>query len=117
MTESATESVESGNYFESQDQRVRLGTVHSVKGLTLTAILVLESYIYTHDMEELISRGFLSGAHPGRVKQVRLGDHIRRMYVAMTRPTDLLCIAVHAEHVDDKQRTDLERCGWHIAEV
>ena len=36
---------------------------------------------------------------------------------AMTRPTDLLCLAVLDEHIKDGDLQALEKLGWAIEEV
>jgi hypothetical protein len=43
--------------------------------------------------------------------------HHRRMFVAMSRPRRLLCIAAAAAHVDDATRPELAAQGWIIEDL
>lgn len=96
---------------------VKVDTIHSVKGETLRAILVLETIFYEHDLRVLIDKGYLKGQPPNAEPGKRLADHLKRIYVAMTRPTDLLCLAVLDEHIKDGDLQALEKLGWAIEEV
>jgi ATP-dependent DNA helicase UvrD/PcrA len=102
----------SGNGKEVQ---IRIGSIHSVKGQTHTATLVLETFWYSYNLTSL--RNWLIGAEKGGGSagtrdQTRLKTH----YVAMTRPTHLLCLAM--------KRSDFETCehelteqGWQVVYV
>ncbi|WP_286756428.1 UvrD-helicase domain-containing protein, partial [Enterobacter sp. 56-7] len=80
--------------------RIRLGSIHSVKGETHTATLVLDSFFHNHHLNEL--KPWLLGTKSGgfstnrRGKQVfegpRILGRLKLHYVAMTRPTHLLCL-------------------------
>ena len=39
------------------------------------------------------------------------------LYVAMSRPTHLLCLAMNREHVSDEDKTVLEGCGYIVKEL
>jgi hypothetical protein len=76
---------------------IRVGSIHSVKGETHTATLVLETFWQDrsgrHNLELLLPwmNGRKSGSGSAGVQQqTRLKVH----YVAMTRPTHLLCVAM-----------------------
>jgi hypothetical protein len=78
---------------DGKEVSIRVGSIHSVKGQTHTATLVLETYYYEHNLEQLLPWlvGIRSGAEArGARQQSRLKLH----YVAMTRPTHLLCLAM-----------------------
>lgn len=95
---------------------VEVGTIHSVKGETLKAILVLETFLYVHDLKELVEKGFFCGAQKtGSVKK-RLSDNLKRIYVGMSRPTDLLCLAILDDHLKDGKE-DMEKMGWSFDEI
>lgn len=96
---------------------VKVDTIHSVKGETLRAVLVLETIFYEHDLKVLIDKGYLKGQLPSANPLKRLAEHLKRIYVAMTRPTDLLCLAVLDEHIKDGDLQALEKLGWAIKEV
>ncbi len=37
---------------------------------------------------------------------------MRQLYVAMSRPKYLLCLAIHSDRISDLQKTQLEEKGW-----
>ena len=92
---------------------IKLGSIHSVKGQTHTATLVLETFWKKHNLESL--KEWLLG---GRRHGPRNGsDETRRLrlhYVAMTRPTHLLCLAMKRNAFSDDEVTLLEGRGWRI---
>jgi hypothetical protein len=103
---------------------IRAGSIHSVKGQTHTATLVLETFWMDkkgrHNLELL--RPWLEGTKSGgqsekATQQKRLKIH----YVAMTRPTHLLCLAMKRNSLADaKGEVDqtivrkLKANGWHV---
>ena len=73
--------------------RIRVGSIHSVKGETHTATLVLETYYYSHNLQSIIpwicgDKEGCSGANKTNIQRLKIH------YVAMTRPTHLLCLAM-----------------------
>ncbi|CUI53253.1 DNA helicase II [Achromobacter sp. 2789STDY5608621] len=102
--------------------RVRLGSIHSVKGETHTATLVLDSFYFDHHLSEL--KPWLLGAKTGgstvnkKGKTVfegtRMLGRMKLHYVAMTRPTHLLCLAMRKDAFVDKELDLLARRGWTI---
>lgn len=103
---------------------IRVGSVHSVKGKTTTATLVLETYWKgrggLHNLELLLPWlcGDKSGfADTGVEQRSRLKVH----YVAMTRPTHLLCLAMKTTTLagsDGKEWLQkMKRRGWQIRHV
>ncbi len=92
---------------------VRLGSIHSVKGETHTATLVLESYFHSHHLQEL--KPWLLGMKTGGTGQkVRMTGRLKLHYVAMTRPSHLLCLAMRRDSLDAAEITTLAGRGWHI---
>jgi len=96
---------------------VGIDTIHSVKGRTLKAILVLETFVRSHDLLELVKEGYLLGQQPAHAPKERLSQHLKRVYVAMTRPTGLLCLAMLDSHVSANDRQTLETLGWHVQDI
>ncbi|MBP0614246.1 UvrD-helicase domain-containing protein [Jiella mangrovi] len=102
--------------------RIRLGSIHSVKGETHTATLVLESFYHRHHLSEL--KPWLLGTKSGgswinrRGKRVdegsRMRERLKLHYVAMTRPTHLLCLAMRKDSFDEEELTTLATRGWMI---
>ena len=96
---------------------MRVDTIHSVKGEDLKAILVLETIFYEHDLKVLIEKGYLKGQSPTHKPGKRVANHLKRIYVAMSRPTHLLCLAVLDEHLRPEDRMALIEIGWTIKDV
>jgi hypothetical protein len=97
---------------------VRLGSIHSVKGETHTATLVLESFYYSHHLSEL--KPWLLGTRSGGIKKgttfegARLLGRLRLHYVGMTRPSHLLCIAMRKDALREEDIATLVGRGWQI---
>lgn len=106
---------------------IRVGSIHSVKGETHTATLVLETYWQgkngRHNLELLMP--WLDGSTSGGDKAlVYQKSRLKLHYVAMTRPTHLLCLAMkRSTFEDDKGVLDqvkiqkLQKCGWQIKSI
>lgn len=95
---------------------VRLGSIHSVKGETHTATLVLDSYNRAHHLKAL--KNWLLGTKAGGGGENN--STLRRLklhYVAMTRPRRLLCLAMRADSFSDKEIETLKGRGLRVARV
>jgi hypothetical protein len=94
---------------------IRLGSIHSVKGETHTATLVLDTFFYGHQLKEL--KPWLLGAKTGGANQTaRTLGRLRLHYVAMTRPSHLLCLAMRRDSLTDAEIAKLRARGWRVAE-
>lgn len=99
---------------------VRLGSIHSVKGETHTATLVLDSFFYKHHLSEL--KPWILGERTGGMKKKlrgkpelegsRMLGRLKLHYVAMTRPSHLLCLAMRRDAFIDGELESLEEQGW-----
>jgi hypothetical protein len=90
---------------------IRLGSIHSVKGETHLATLVLESYRYEHQL--LALRPWLIGPESGGAgKANRTQERLRLHYVGMTRPARLLCLAMRTDTLQDGDLATLMERGW-----
>lgn len=97
--------------------RVHLSSIHRVKGETHTATLVLESYRSTHHLKALLP--WLCGKRPSSLKandseDTAMQERLRLHYVAMTRPSHVLCLAMRGDAVDIKHRSALSARGWQL---
>lgn len=114
---------EDATYFRSSDIAVRLGTVHSVKGETHAATLILDTFKKARYVEKLMP--WLLGKKQNLSEKENSSDRDRlaTCYVAMTRPTHLLAIATPAHSLgknDKIKRQNAERLesrGWKIISV
>lgn len=105
-----------------QDPKVhiRLGSIHSVKGETHTATLVLDSFFYKHHLSEL--KPWILGERTGGMKKKSRGKpelegsrmlgRLKLHYVAMTRPSHLLCLAMRRDAFTDSELEHLKGQGW-----
>ena len=101
---------------------IRLGSIHSVKGQTHLATLLLNTFWHDHSKRQIMP--WLTGK-----KSNRNGEGIRNIqrllltYVAMTRPSHLVCIAVPCITLGSKQNIQtatialLRQRGWRVANI
>jgi DNA helicase-2/ATP-dependent DNA helicase PcrA len=98
---------------------IRLGSVHSMKGQTHLATLLLNTYVRGHSAKRMLpwllgEKVNLSGA--GAEDRLRL----QQTYVAMTRPSHLICLAIPVSVLGDDVTgyvSILQDRGWHAANV
>lgn len=97
-----------------------LGTVAGMKGETHSASLVLESYGgISRKCDVALGLEYIAGmplkalAKLPKTQQAQM----RNLYVAMSRPTALLCLAANESRVSQKVRDALVSKGWHIESV
>ena len=115
------------NIYEAVDGvRIALATIHSVKGETHDATLVCETKYRTwYDIQEMAE--FLCKANAVRPvpdyartmsKETNRAAFMKRLFVAMSRPRYLLCLAVKKSHLTEPQRTHLrDTAGWLIDDL
>ena len=89
---------------------LEFGSIHSVKGRTHLATLVLETYSRTHNMKAILKHLCANPPRSNGSNQSRL----KCQYVAMTRARALLCLAIPIEFVDTKAQKLLQKIGWTI---
>lgn len=94
-----------------------LGTVAGMKGETHSASLVLESYGGTSrkfdvalGLEYIANKPSKPLAKLSKLQQAQM----RNLYVAISRPTALLCLAANQSRVSQEVRDALAAKGWHI---
>jgi len=98
---------------------IDVGTIHSAKGQTHTATLVVESYFKKHDMEDLLK--WICGENCGADSSpgTERPERMRIVYTAVTRPSHLLCLAMRADAIkqggaEAVHRQKLENLGWNV---
>jgi DNA helicase-2/ATP-dependent DNA helicase PcrA len=94
---------------------IRFDSIHGVKGETHAATLVVETFARQHDLKELLP--VLTAAQHGSELRDSARSHCKRIFVGMSRPSHLLCLAVSAEHVSDDQIAGMEANGWKVVKV
>jgi len=105
---------------------VGVATIHNVKGETHAATLVCETkYNRWFDLQEMLEflynptavRPHYDPEHPTTKASVRT-TFMKRLYVAMSRPRFLLCLAMRKDHVSAEARERLTNvAGWHIVDL
>ena len=98
------------------DITLRFGSIHSVKGETHTATLVVDTFNRTHHLKKL--KPWLAGKKRyGAEEDETMKSRMRLHYVASTRPTKLLCLAMRKDTVSDTEKKSLQANGWKICVV
>lgn len=95
---------------------VEIGTVASMKGETHLATLVLESLGHPSrrfDLEEALPVLAGLSVRDPKMKESVLSQ-FRNLYVAMSRPTSFLCLAVNQKRVTAECLAALQEQGWNI---
>lgn len=90
---------------------LEFGSIHSVKGRTHLATLVLETFSGAHNIKSIL--GYLCGKSPHKFTPTN-SKRLKCQYVAMTRATALLCMAIPIEFVDVECQKLLIKNGWEI---
>lgn len=94
-----------------RDIEVKLDTIHAVKGQTHQATLLLETFNYDYNLKSILPY-FIDEAPKNMTKRNK-----RRLYlahVALSRPTELVCMAMRREDVSDIDIEKLISKGWNI---
>lgn len=92
---------------------MEFGSIHSVKGRTHLATLVLETYMKSHNMKSILK--YLCGKPPKTSKHPE--KKLKCQYVAMTRARALICLAIPIDFVDAKAQEKLVEVGWNLKVV
>ncbi len=104
---------------------IRMSSIHSEKGKTHAATLILETFRKTHFIQKLMP--WLEGQKAATATATkRPPDSAKRdmmlMYVGMTRPTHMLCLATRRSSLgeggaSEKRRAALKTAGWSIVDL
>ena len=90
---------------------LEFGSIHSVKGRTHLATLVLETFSKAHNIKSILN--YLCGNPPKKITPSNL-VRLKCQYVAMSRATALLCLAIPIDFVDSEKQIALSNNGWQI---
>lgn len=99
--------------YEHKDIQVLFDTIHGVKGETHTATLYLETYLQkVYDIGGKILPHILNPKNPDSACKKRLPH----AYVAMSRATHFLCVAVHSDRFKEGIKAYFEdgKSGWEV---
>ena len=92
---------------------MEFGSIHSVKGRTHLATLVLETYMKSHNMKSILK--YLCGKFPKT--KTHPEKKLKCQYVAMTRARALICLAIPIDFVDEAAQKQLQNIGWNIRKI
>lgn len=100
---------------------INFSTIHGAKGETHDATLILESSFRGHyDIKLMLPWLLVQKVDRSNLaKELGKGysastQHMRQLYVAMTRPKHLLCLAISKHNISDDQIQSFKDQGWNI---
>ena len=95
---------------------LRVGSIHSAKGETHTSTLVLDTFYRAHHLKFL--KAWLSGQKSGGGDVTSaVQSRLRLHYVAMSRPSQLLCLAIRENALFESDLGKLRGHGWRVGRV
>lgn len=94
---------------------IDLNTIHGVKGETHDATLVLTTVSRkVFDLKEALA----PISETGKARALKtVSKQLMTLFVGMTRPRDLLCLAVMADHCTKEQHDALVALGWEFKDL
>ncbi len=108
------ETLQSNNIYNyssgTNDIEIEVSTIHGVKGETHTATCYLETFFYDYDIKRIIN--YIKGEY-SEPRQKRVIQNLKMAFVGMSRPSHLLCIAVHRDSISEQEES-LQRIGWDV---
>lgn len=102
------------NHYNEDGFEIEITSVHAVKGQTHCATLYLESYYHSKYESQRLSNQFLGNSF--KDNRVHHKTSVKMAYVGFSRPTDLLCIAIHKDRFDELLNT-INTDIWEIKTV
>ena len=105
---------------------VQMGSIHAVKGETHFATLVLETHNHKHSLKSLIPWLLEDASGPRDARGTRVGPQqskrLRLYYVAFTRSTHIICLAIPKTALGEASERDhriarLTARGWSIKQI
>ena len=87
--------------------RIYVDTIHGVKGETHKATLYLDTYFYEYDSTHFSSHFSVPYVN-NNDKEKRKKKALKLAHVAMSRPTDLLCVAIDRDNISNEILTSIE---------
>jgi ATP-dependent DNA helicase UvrD/PcrA len=108
------ETLQSDNIYNyssvTTDIEIEVSTIHGVKGETHTATCYLETFVHDYDIRRIIN--YIKGEYSVPI-QKRVIKNLKMAFVGMSRPSHLLCIAVHRDSISGHEEA-LRRSGWDV---
>jgi len=104
---------------EGKNVYIKIATIHSIKGETHTATLYLETYYYNDAGKSYESQRLINQLKGNRIDTgcgVRMKESLKMAYVGLSRPTVLLCMAVHKLRLQAADVPALQN-NWEIIDL
>lgn len=108
------QTMEQGNIYHGNGIDIEVATVHSVKGETHASTLYLETAYYGHHESEYLSEQFKGIPYAGADDIILRA--LKVVYVGMSRPRYLLCVAIQKDRFD-KMDCDELRQIWDVLDA
>jgi DNA helicase-2/ATP-dependent DNA helicase PcrA len=97
-----------------RELKIQIGTIASVKGETHLASLVLESHGGNSRQFDMSHALTLIGGGKLASSSKLLAQQMKSLFVGMSRPSHLLCVAIHSGRLPPDSLTGLKQAGWSI---
>ena len=96
--------------------RIKVGSIHSVKGETHLATLVFDTHFKGSHLKRI--KHWLTGEKSGlTANKPELRKSLKQHYVAVTRPSHLLCLAMRSDAFTDAEVLQLRARHWSIGNI
>jgi DNA helicase-2/ATP-dependent DNA helicase PcrA len=98
--------------------RIKVGSIHSVKGETHLATLVFDTWYKGSHLDRI--KHWLTGAKAGVAANIAKPDlrrSLKQHYVAVTRPSHLLCLAIRSDAFTEAELRLMRARQWSIGEI
>lgn len=90
-----------------------VGSIHSVKGKTHLATLVVETYMKTHNIKSINKYIYERKTKINKTLEKRL----KCQYVALSRARGLVCMAIPEDSINQAIKVGLQKDGWNIVSI
>jgi DNA helicase II / ATP-dependent DNA helicase PcrA len=100
---------------ETRSIEIQVGTIHSVKGQTHDATLLLETFLRAPDLKYLLP--FIGGKPRPRTMTPAMSRRFYLSYVALSRAQHLVCLAIQKQHVNQVDQDRLRNAGWEVQDL
>lgn len=107
-------AIEQGNIYHGNGIDIEVATVHSVKGETHASTLYLETAYYGRHESEYLSEQFKGVPYAG--VDDKLLRALKVVYVGMSRPRYLLCVAIQKDRLDKIDCNELREI-WDVVDA
>lgn len=99
---------------------IDITTIHAEKGKTHTATLYLETFYGNcrgnYESERLSEQLMFTNFNPNTNRQKTMKQSVKMMYVGISRPTHLLCVAVHKDRFNE-HLSGINKENWAVTEI